>query len=194
MFEGKNVAVFDLEIKKPIGECSKGWASYDEMGVSCVCLYDYREGRYRVFDNNNMVECLKILHSYDVVVGFNTVNFDWRVIEATYHYPEARKAKDFDILREIWKSLGLNPDVFEPATHGGYNLDGVAFDTIGYRKNGHGAFAPVLYQQGRYAELIDYCLNDVKLEKELFEFICLNGFVIRGGREIGISSIPELKP
>ena len=178
MFEGKKIAVFDLEIKKPIEECSRGWDSHDEMGVSVLCLYDYLTGRYRVFDDRNMREGLEILALHEIVVGFNTVNFDWRVLGATY--PEmVRVSRDFDILREIWKSRGLDPDHFDYRTHGGFKLDDVAFDTIGLRKTGNGAHAPLLYKEGRWAELVDYCLQDVKVEKELFEFIALNGYIIR---------------
>ena len=179
MFEGKKIAVFDLEIKEPIEECSRGWDSFDEMGVSVLVLFDYREMRYRVFADENILEALNILNQYDLVVGFNTVKFDWKVLNATYHYEKSRASKDFDILREIWLSLGLNPDVFNPATHGGYSLDNVAYETIGLRKSGNGAYAPYLYQQGKWAELIDYCLQDVKIEKELFEFIVSNGYIIR---------------
>jgi len=190
MLEGKKIAVFDLEIKKPIEECSHGWDSHSEMGVSVLVLFDYREGRYRVFDDQNIKEALDILYSYDYVVGFNTVNFDWKVIRATYTERE-QLSKDFDILREIWVSLGLNPDRFNPATHGGYKLDDVAFETIGLRKSGNGALAPYLYRHGKLAELVDYCLQDVKVERELFEFIVKNGYVTRNGRNINVKYIPQ---
>ena len=186
MFEGKKIAVFDLEIKKPIEECSRGWGSYDEMGISVLVLFDYREMRYRVFADENIQEALNILNLYDLVVGFNTVKFDWKVLNSTYHYEKSRASKDFDILREIWLSLRLNPDVFNPATHGGYRLDDVAYETIGLRKSGNGAHAPYFYQQGRWAELIDYCLQDVKIEKELFEFIVSNGYVIRHQKRLPV--------
>src|SRR5436190_18595538 len=118
---GRKIAVFDLEIKKPIETLSNGWQSHNEMGISCLCLYDYFTSRYRVFDDKSKDECLKILRGYDLVVGYNTVNFDWKVMNATWPYMvlgETRNSKDFDILREIWKSKGLNPDIFVPQTHG----------------------------------------------------------------------------
>lgn len=177
------IAVFDLEIKKTIAQCSRGWDSYDEMGVSILIIADYVTHRYRVFDEHNIKEGLDILCNYDLIVGFNSVNFDWRVLQATYKDLH-RVSGDYDILREIWVSLGLNPDVFDPNTHGGYKLDDVAFDTIHLRKSGNGADAPLLYQEGKYGELIDYCLNDVKVTKELFDFIRRYKYVVRGERRI----------
>ena len=76
MFEGQKIAVFDAEIKKPIDDLSDGWRSFDEMGVSCLVLFDYASGRYRVFDDSTIPEAVAILHTYDWVVGFNTVGFE----------------------------------------------------------------------------------------------------------------------
>jgi hypothetical protein len=182
--EGRKIAVFDLEIKKRIEDCSKGWQSHDEMGISVLCLFDYATMRYRVFDDYNKDECLNILHNYDIVSGFNTVNFDWKVVNKSWPNGYTRIGKDFDILREIWVSLGLNPDVFNPRTHGGYKLDDVAAETISMRKTANGALAPVMFQEGRYADLVDYCLEDVRIERTLFEFVVENGYVVRNGKQI----------
>lgn len=183
---GKKIAVFDLEIKRTIESLEKGWQDHANMGISCLCLYDYANGRYRVFDDSSKLDCMAILNGYDLVVGYNTVGFDWKVINATWIFDLPRTSKDFDILREIWKSKGLNPDKFVPQTHGGTKLDNVAWETIQLRKTLDGATAPKLYQQHRIAECIDYCIEDVRIEKTLFEFVVENGFVRNNGHEISI--------
>jgi len=188
MLEGKKICVFDLEIKNPIETLSKGWQSHNEMGIACLCLFDYFTGRYRVFDDNSKLECLDILLSYDYIIGFNTVGFDMKVINACWTVPQdkPRVSKDFDILRQLWVSLGLNPDVFNGKTHGNCKLDKIAKETINMSKSGDGALAPQLYQQNRFAEVIDYCLNDVLIEKTLFEFIVEHGYVLRDGIKVPI--------
>jgi hypothetical protein len=207
---GRKIAVFDAEIKKRIEDCSRGWDSHDEMGVSVLVIFDYATMRYRVFDDRNCEEAISILKGYELVVGFNTVKFDWKLIKATWpveyvtHSPELRDgavvqsdgriSRDFDILREMWLTLGLDPDRFNPATHGGYKLDDVAFDTLGMRKTSNGALAPIMFQEGRIAELIDYCIEDVRIERTLFEFVVEYGYVLRGDRiiEIDRRSFPEI--
>jgi DEAD/DEAH box helicase domain-containing protein len=189
-FQGKRIAVFDAEIKKRIEDCSNGWNSHDEMGISVLVIFDYATMRYRVFDDKNSQEALHILKSYDLVVEFNTVNFDWKLINATWKSDEIRASKDFDVLREIWLGKGLNPNKFEPSTHGGYKLDDVAFETIGMRKTANGALAPIMFQEGKFAELVDYCIEDVRIEKTLFEFAATYGYVVRNGRAIQLSN-PE---
>lgn len=191
---GKRIAVFDAEIKNPIEECSDGWNSHDEMGISVLVIFDYQSMRYRVFDDSNKDEALRILHNYDLVVGFNTVNFDWKLINACWPSPHLKESSDYDILREIWISLGLNPAVFNPRTHGGYKLDDVAFETIGMRKTGDGAHAPTLYQEKRWAELVDYCIEDVRIERTLFESIVKVATVRRRGRIIPLRAIEEFPP
>jgi len=208
MFEGRKIAVFDCEIKKPIEQLSNGWKSYDEMGVSCLCLYDYQSGRYRVFDDKNIEEGIQILITYDFISGFNTVGFDWKLLLASYpnlgyiapdDLGRSRPSffdsapRHFDVLREIWISRCLDPYVFNPRTHGGFKLDDVAADTIGMRKTLNGAQAPVLYQQGRLAEVIDYCLEDVRIEKTLFEFACKYGYIVRNGQIIQLNIPQELR-
>lgn len=203
-FQGHKIAVFDAEIKKRIEDCSKGWQSHDEMGISVLVIFDYTTMRYRVFDDKNAAEACAILSTYDLVVGFNTVGFDWKLIKATWPgmfpvkinptkesvvvQPYGRTSKDFDILREIWLAKGLNPNRFEPSTHGGYKLDDVAYETIGMRKTANGALAPIMFQEGRYAELVDYCIEDVRIEKTLFEFAATYGYVMRGGRQIQLAN------
>lgn len=198
---GKRIAVFDCEIKKRIEDCSRGWDSHDEMGISVLVIFDYATMRYRIFEDRNAQEAIDILYGYDLVVGFNTVKFDWKLVRANWPEQiksrkiltipdnavinsEGRISRDFDILRELWLSLGLDPDKFNPASHGGYKLDDVAWDTIKMRKTANGALAPVMYQDGRIAELFDYCLEDVRIERSLFEFAVQHGFVVRGDHAI----------
>ena len=191
--QGRKIAVFDCEIKKRIEDCSKGWQSHDEMGISVCVIFDYVTMRYRVFDDKNSAEALGILKGYDLVVGFNTVGFDWKLVNATWKSEAERRSKDFDVLREIWIALGLNPNKFEPRTHGGYKLDDVARETIGMSKTANGALAPIMFQESRIAELIDYCLEDVRIERTLFEFAATNGYVVRNGRAIQLA-YPQLAP
>lgn len=188
---GKRIAVFDIEIKASIESLAGGWNDHAGMGISCLCLYDYVTGRYRVFDDHNIQEAVAMLTTYDWVVGYNTVKFDWKVLAANaLPCEQSRLSHDFDMLREIWKARGLDPDRFNGKTHGGYKLDDVAFETIGMRKSGDGALAPKLYQAGRYAELHDYCLEDVRIERSLFEHIVEHGFVKRNGEQIPIVFTP----
>lgn len=173
----KRIMVYDLEIKKAIQgksepklagiEYCSGWQDHANMGISCGVVYDYRDDRYRVFMDDNKEEFKLFLDEADILVGFNHISFDNNLLAANGIRP---KAEDFDILVEVWKAAGLGP-AFRYLTHAGYGLDAVCAATTGYRKNGHGAIAPVDFQRGKYGSLIDYCINDVRLTKGLLDLI-----------------------
>lgn len=185
--------IYDIEIDKAIlgknesviegVEYCDGWHDHAGMGISCIGVYDYVEDRHRVFFKDNIVEFIKLCVNRDLIVGFNSYNFDNKVVEATFRslvsfYELDFSVKTYDILRNIWQSLGLNPDGFNPKTHGGYGLDACCEANFGIKKSGHGAKAPIDFQQGKYGSLVDYCLNDVRLTKKLFDHIQKYGYIL----------------
>jgi hypothetical protein len=54
-----------------------------------------------------------------------------------------------------------------------WNLDSIAKATLGGTcgKSGDGALAPQLYKDGKIIELFQYNIQDVRVEKTLFEYI-----------------------
>jgi len=173
-----NAIIYDCEIIKAIPNrdgsqvdgiayCD-GWRDFANMGISVIGVYDYAEDRYRVFCADNAVEFTKLCTARDLCVGFNNIPFDNALIRATPGWNAPGDLKCYDLLREVWIAAGLGPE-FNFKTHGGYGLDAVCEANFGTKKSGNGAFAPVLWQQGKIGEVIDYCLNDVRLTKQLFD-------------------------
>ena len=162
----RNIVVFDLETLRTPEEVG-GWKA-QEMGLSVAVLYSYHDHRYLVYDKHNVKDMVSLLNSSGMVVGFNHTRFDYEVLRGLGY--EIMPLRDYDILVESWKSDGLDPDTYDKH-HAGYGLDIMAFSTVGSRKTGNGADAPRLWAEGRIAEVVTYCMNDVRLTKELFEHI-----------------------
>ena len=176
-----NALVYDLEIVKGICgrgeqkiegiEYCHGWNDHANMGVSVIGAYDYVEERYRTFCADNFVEFFELCAQRDTLISFNGVNFDNRVLcyvdGCNHHLNDP--VKQYDLLREIWICKGYNPNKFNPHTHGGFGLDPMCrVNGIGC-KSGNGALTPVQWQRGEIGKVIDYCLMDVKLTKDLFD-------------------------
>ena len=173
-----NALIYDIEIvkavpspyshhEKGIKYCS-GWSDHARMGISVIGCYDYADQRTRVFCADNFSAFVeRARHSGTLLVGFNSIRFDNAVIAATINETFAEDAC-YDILRETWIAAGIGPE-FQRGTHGGYGLDAMCEKNFGTKKSGNGALAPVLWQQGKIGEVIDYCLNDVRLTKQLFD-------------------------
>jgi hypothetical protein len=156
----------------------KGWGDHANMGISCIGVYDYEADSYRVFMADNMRGFYDLLATHKCCVGFNSIGFDNKVILACEPDENVRRGlsnyfdvASYDILAEIWRALGLDPGRFYWGTHGGYGLDAMCEANFGTKKSGNGALAPVWFQRGEYGKLIDYCLNDVKLTKQLLDRI-----------------------
>ena len=171
--------IVDVEIKKAILgrgeepipgiEYCEGWRDFAGMGISCVCTYDIVTHLSRCFLEEDFAELVAYLDGKPTA-GFNTRRFDLPLLG--HHGVTCQNPGDhYDMLEMIWVALGLNPDKFNPRTHGGWSLDSVCQATLGIAKTGHGALAPVWWQQGKRGKVIDYCLNDVWMEGQLLQWI-----------------------
>lgn len=181
--------IIDVEIKKAIlGRHEKpidgieycdGWRDFAGMGISCVCTYDVVTHLTRVFLEEDLGD-LAVYLDKKPTAGFNTKRFDLPLLHA--HGVDTNDVH-YDILEKIWLALGLNPDKFNPRTQGGWGLDAVCNATLGIAKTGHGALAPVWWQQGKRGKVIDYCCNDVWMEGSLLLHIIRNSGLVTNGKE-----------
>lgn len=160
---------WDLEIRDPVSDTEGGWdaARNGNCGISALVLFDSETDRYHIYGSDTLDEAVDHLNSADLLVGYNTLNFDCNVLfGVTGRYITVPQ---YDILAEIWNELGVRRK--------GYKLDQVAQATIGIGKSGNGEFATALVAQNRWAELFDYCLGDVHLVRKLYDHIVDCGFI-----------------
>lgn len=205
MFEGLPIVVFDLETKhsfkeiadkhglKTDRESMKKAEHRREIGISVMVLYNYMDGRYHIFDDHNMSDGLEMLRKSTIVVSFFGKKFDALMVEAV--------AKDNALLVDAY-----HIDLYEilasniKAKHGvervgGYALGDLGAGTLGVTKVDKGLNAIELYKQGRWAELIFYCQDDVRLLKILFEHAAVAGTltsVVNGAIPVPIPRIMPL--
>lgn len=172
--------VYDIEIiRGPINrnetrvpgiEYVNSWDAHAAMGVSCIGVYDYDRDIYLTFLEDTFPKFVELADSADRLIGFNSLSFDNRVIAACIDSGFADRVRDksYDLLVEIWTAAGLGPQFVYPS-HTGYGLDAVSQANGGPPKTGHGAFAPVLWQQQKYGEVILYCANDILMTRLLVD-------------------------
>lgn len=165
----------DEEPRPGIRYCG-GWRDFANMGCAVACTYDTTTHLTRVFLEKQLPELQRYLDDEVATGGFNTRRFDLQLLE--HHGIKVDQVQHYDALEEIWKAMGLNPDRFEPRTHGGWSLDAICDATFGLKKSGHGAMAPVWWQTGERGRVVDYCCRDVWLEAKLIKHM-LNGGVVR---------------
>jgi Predicted 3'-5' exonuclease related to the exonuclease domain of PolB len=177
-----NWLVYDCEIINAIPDPKKrkdpnytycsGWTDFSGMGVAVI---GYRIDRHQPSYCLSVEEFAEIVKNFDgVVVGFNSIMFDDRLLAA--HGLPIKTG--YDLLPEIRGQAGLisNPRSkalkgLTPAIKGKrtYKLDKIASFNNLPGKSMDGAMAPLLWQQGKHKEVIDYCLGDVLVTSQILE-------------------------
>lgn len=172
--------IFDIEIANPIAPkdpaerkpeifYAKDFSDYENMGVACICVYEYTTDKFRVFGEYELDDFRQLAGSHDVAVGYNNIRFDNKVLKACNI--DIQPNKSYDILAEIYSSFG--------SFQKGCRLDDVIkanFPSAG-GKTLDGAEVPLLWQRGYQTKVIDYCLNDVRLTKMLLDRILRFGWI-----------------
>lgn len=166
MTEKKNILVLDVETQKSFKETGKSKAmSLSKLRVSVVCVYDYLTGEYTSYEEKDMVKFEERLQTAGMIVGFNIRRFDMAVLQP-YLFKTVDQFPVLDLLDDIEKARGHRA-----------SLDSVARATVKEGKSGDGMEALVLFKEGRMDELKKYCLDDVRLTRNVYEYGCREGKV-----------------
>lgn len=171
--------VFDIETKHTFQE-----VNYDhrKLGVSVVGVYDYKSDKYTTFVESELPEFFRLLEHASFVIGFNINHFDLPVL-APYYVGNITQFATLDILDEVEKKLGFR-----------VALDDLARATLSVKKSGHGLLAIEYFRSGDWEKLKKYCLDDVRLTKQLYEFGKKTNILYldtaHGKREIAVSFAP----
>ena len=202
----EHIVIYDVEIAKEVENVPNGWDNPEGMGFASAVAYDYATDQYHFFlHKEDKPALIDLLHT-KTAVTFNGIKFDSRVLLGNDRYLNPKGPTwdaqlhwgwdNIDLLQEYVKARFGDSDVGEAearlgdsAIHdGSFSLDGLAEGTFDLHKTGHGSHAPILYQQEKYADLLSYNLQDVRLTRKIFEFIRQYGFIVdRKSRVINIS-------
>lgn len=148
--------VLDLETQKEFAEVEG--RKPELLGVSVLGIYSYAENRYDAFMEADLEKFAPKLQAAELLIGFNIRRFDMPVLQPYFKFPLANLPM-LDILEEATKALGHR-----------VSLDSVAQATLGRGKSGHGLDALRWFKQGRFDLITRYCLDDVRLTKDVYEY------------------------
>lgn len=155
--------IFDIETSNLFQDVGSNDPS--KLTLSVVCIYDSSTDKYSSFFEEDLKKLWPILEKTDMLIGYNSDHFDIPLLNK-YYPGDLKKIKSLDLLKEIKGSLGRR-----------IKLDDIAEATLGKKKIGHGLEAIVWWKNGEKDKVIKYCLEDVKITKELYEFALKNKHV-----------------
>ena len=166
---------FDLETKVGPDDVEDGWDGLrrGDGGVSCLTLWDSTSERPYLFDESTLDVALDFMERANIILTFNGVDFDIPCMEGVLERRLPPTVQHIDLLQVIWDSLPIAAN-----TRKCYTLGELGERTLGISKSGSGAMAPILYAEGRWGELLDYCLGDTMLTRKLFLHAQKHGSII----------------
>src|SRR3989344_2378941 len=153
--------VFDIETSNFFQETgSNDPASLD---LACVCIHDSETDKYSSYTKETLDKLWPILEKTDLLIGFNSDHFDIPLL-SKYYSGSLDRIKSLDILKEVRKSLGRR-----------IKLDTLAEATLDRNKTADGLVAGNWWKKGEYQKVIDYCIEDVRITKDIYDYARKNG-------------------
>lgn len=145
----------DLETRNT-DEDVGGWDHVEDMRVAVVVTFSTADGRFHVFEEDELTFFFEQLFAADLVVGFNICKFDYRVL-SRYAGGSLAGLPTLDLMDEITQVAGHR-----------VKLDNLAQHSLGKAKTASGLDAVRLFKEGAMYELVEYCTQDVRLTRDLY--------------------------
>lgn len=153
--------IFDIETSNIFQEV--GSNNPADLSISVVGVYDSESELYTTYLVEELPRLWPILEGSDILVTFNGDHFDIPLLNK-YYPGDLLNIKSVDLLKEMQKSAGRR-----------MKLDQIAEGTLGIRKSGDGLQAIKWWREGDIEKVKSYCLDDVRITKDIYEYALKNG-------------------
>lgn len=159
--------ILDVETKQTFEDV--GGFFPERLGISFVgvCVRDgfTGKGEMQKYFEDDLPKLFPLLEKADVVIGFNIDNFDMPTF-TEYYSGDISQIPTLDLLTRIKDSAGHR-----------IGLDAVAQETLGIGKSGDGLDAIKYYQTKQWDKLADYCIQDVAVTRDIYDYGLQKGLV-----------------
>lgn len=162
----RDTLVIDLETKKSFAEVG-GEKNIRDLGISVAGVYSYAKDAFFAFEEHELPRFGEMLAAADHLIGFNIIHFDIPVMAPYVEKSLLDRLAVTDIFADAVRFLGHR-----------VGLDGVAKATLGQSKSGHGLEALAWFKEGRVEDVKKYCLDDVRLTRDLYEYGKAHGHIL----------------
>lgn len=147
--------VFDIETSNIFQDVGKRDPALLDLAV--IAVYDSETGAYTTYFQEKLSDLWPVFERADAIVGYNSDHFDIPLLDK-YYAGDLRRIKSIDLMKTITQSFGRR-----------VGLDAVAKTTLGIQKSADGLQATRWWKKGEKEKVCEYCIQDVKVTKELFE-------------------------
>ncbi len=151
-----NEIVFDIETQNTFADVDN---DFTKLKISCVSIYQYATDTYTSFEEHELGKLWPILEKADRLIGYNIEHFDLPVMN-NYYPGDLLQFHYLDIMKSVKESLGIR-----------LKLDSIAKATLdNVQKSAEGLQAIRWWKEGKIKEIKEYCEQDVRVTKEIYDF------------------------
>lgn len=143
--------IFDIETIGDIRDLST-------MKVTVVSIYEYEHDRYSSFEEGELSSLWPIFERAERIIGYNSEHFDVPILNR-YYAGDLLRFPHLDILKVIKESTGRR-----------FKLNDIAKATLQIEKSADGLQAMQWFQEGKIDLIKQYCEQDVKVTKEVYDY------------------------
>jgi len=158
--------VVDLETKKSFADVG-GEQNIQNLGISVAGVYSYNQDAFFALEEHELPKLEKMLENTGHIIGFNINHFDIPVLKPYLTKVSLDRIAVTDMFEDASNFLGHR-----------VGLNALAKATLKESKSGHGLEALQWFKEGRVEEVKKYCLDDVRLTRDLYEYGKKNGHVL----------------
>jgi len=175
-----NHIVLDIETQNLFSDVG-GKENLTKLLLSVIGVYSYADSSFLTFTEKELPAFESLLKRIDLIIGFNINHFDLPVLKK-YLSVDLSKIPTLDIMTEVVNMMGHR-----------VSLDDLVINTLGKRKSANGLLAVDYFRQGRMDELKKYCLDDVRLTRDLYEHGLKHGEIKFTARDANLPYIKTMK-
>jgi DEAD/DEAH box helicase domain-containing protein len=135
-----------------------GWQHKHLLGLGVAVTYDTQDGRYHVYTAETVAALLASLRAADLVIGFNTHDFDYQILQAYTDAPLVT-LPTLAVLEAVQHALGFR-----------LSLRHLVQETLHRARPDDSRHTLEWYQAGDRERIVQQCRRDLELLRELVRY------------------------
>lgn len=155
--------VITFDIESISDSLVRGRLDVREQELTVVAIHDSLTGEYSSYFKEDLPRLWPILEHANLLIGFNSDAFDIPLLNR-YYPGDLSHIRSLDLLAEVQNALGRR-----------IRLQSLAEATLGKGKASDGIKAGEWWKAGRRDDVAKYCIEDVRLTRELYEYALAHG-------------------
>lgn len=164
------VLTFDIETTNTFDEV--GSSNPADLDLAVVCVHDSYTDRITHYFKEDLGKLWPLIEEASMLVSYNGDHFDIPLLNK-YYAGDLNNIKSLDLMKEVKNVIGRR-----------VKLDDIATATLGESKSADGLQSIIWWRQGKIADVVSYCKQDVLVTRKVYDFAMKKGYLEYNNRGV----------